>query len=160
MSDILIYIKLPHYERQWCEHHFGSPCTFPAASNVNNVIRHFLKKRPENEVPVTRQPNEIAIALPYSKSKDPRTFNWLTKHGKAAIAEAIDDIFIMQMWEDLTDIGCRHVRQSKLIYDWMASNGIKDDDNNYWNLRKKFDRIKEAYRNGAGINISRGYKHN
>ncbi len=160
MSDIVIYVKLPRYEVEWCEYHFGSPCTFPSATNINNVIRHFLHKRPVDAIPEVRGTNEVAIVLPFSKSKDPRTFNYITKHGKAAIAEAIDDIFVMQMWEDLTDIGSRGVQVSKLIGDWMESNGIKDDENNYWNLRKKFDRIKEAYRNGADVNVSRGYKHN
>ena len=112
MSNILIYVKVPQYEREWCEYHFGSPCDFPVATNLNSVIRHFT----------------------------------------------IDDIFVMHMWEELTDIGCRSVQLSKLIRDWMDSNGISMRGNNYDNLRMKFQRVKDAYRKKS-VNVSRGYKH-
>ena len=51
MSQYLIYIKLPVYEKEWCEHHFGNPSVFPKASNVNAVIRHFTKERPSGALP-------------------------------------------------------------------------------------------------------------
>ena len=46
-----------------------------------------------------------------------------------------------------------------LVMDWMEANGISMTGNNYENLRMKFQRIKDAYKNKAGINVSRGYKH-
>ncbi len=159
MSDILIYIKLPLYEREWCEYHFGRPCEFPSHTNLNHVIRHFSRKRPDGVLPETQQEGELAICLMGSRSKKPEIYNYITKHGKAAIAEAIDDIFVMHMWEDLTDIGCRSVKLSKLVMDWMENNGISMKGNNYENLRMKFQRIKDAYKKNNGINISRGYKH-
>ena len=159
MSTILTYVKLPLYEREWCEHHFGSPCEFPPSTNLNNVIRHFSRPRPAGVAPDVQQPGELAICLMGSKSKKPEVYNYISKHGKAAIAEAIDDIFVMQMWEDLTDIGARSVQLSKLVLDWMDANGISTQGNNYENLRMKFQRIKDAYKNKAGINVSRGYKH-
>lgn len=159
MSNILIYVKLPLYIREWCEHHFGRPCEFPAATNINNVIRHFSRPRPKDMPPETQKEGEMAICLMGSKSKKPEVYNYISKHGKSAIAEAIDDIFVMQMWEDLTDIGCRSVQLSKLVMDWMDANGISMQGNNYENLRMKFQRIKDAYRQKAGVNISRGYKH-
>ena len=45
------------------------------------------------------------------------------------------------------------------INTWMENNGITRTGNNYENLRMKFQRIKDRYRKSAGINISRGYKH-
>lgn len=158
MSDFLVYVKLPQYIREWANFHFGRPCTFPAASNLNNVIRHFARQRPADAPPEIQQPDELAVRIMGSKSKKPETFNYFSRHGKAAIAEAIDDIFVMQMWEDLTDIGCRSVQLSKLVLDWMDANGISMDGNNYENLRMKFQRIKDSYKKN-GINISRGYKH-
>ena len=157
MSDFLIFVKVPDYEREWCEHHFGKPCTFPAQSNLNNVIRHFLKLRPKDAVPRLQEKDEIAIHIPFSKAKNPESYNYMTRHGKEAVAEAINDLFTMHMWEDLTGPGCRGVQVSKLILDWMLSNGIHED--NYHNLRQKFTRIKESYRKNSGMNISRGYKH-
>lgn len=159
MSNILLYVKIPIYEKEWCEHHFGSPCTFPAATNLNNIIRHFSRQRPEGVLPESQKDGELAICILGSRSKKPEVYNYFSKFGKAAIAEAIDDIFIMHMWEDLTDVSVRSVQLSKLILDWMDANGISTSGNNYENLRMKFQRIKDAYKKGAGINISRGYKH-
>lgn len=158
MSQYLVYIRLPRYEREWCEHHFGRPCQFPSSTNLNNVIRHFTRERPADAPPEAQQPGELAVCLMGSKSKRPEQFNYLTRHGKQAVAEAIDDIFTMHMWEELTDIGCRRVQLSLLVMDWMEANGISMEGNNYENLRMKFQRIKDAYRRG-GVNISRGYKH-
>lgn len=154
MSNILIYVKVPAYEKQWCEFHFGSPCEFPSSSNLNNIIRHFSRRRPVGTNPETQQPGELAICLMGSASKKPEIYNYISPHGKHAIAEAIDDIFVMHLWEDLTGRGTRDVQLSSLVYDWMDANGIKDEGNNYWNLRMKFQRIKDAYKKN-GVNISR-----
>lgn len=159
MSSILIYVKLPVYVRQWCEHHFGSPCQFPPQTNLNSVIRHFSRPRPAGTAPEVRREGELAICLMGSRSKKPEVYNYVSSYGKRAIAEAITDIFTMQLWEDLSDIGCRSVQLSLLIRDWMDANGISHGGNNFENLRMKYQRIKDAYRRGAGINVSRGYKH-
>ena len=122
------------------------------------MIRHFSRKRPDGVLPDAQQEGEVAIVLKGSASKKPETYNYISVHGKAAIAEAIDDIFSMQLWEDLTDIGCRSVQLSKLIRDWMDDNGISMQSNNYENLRQKLQRLKDSFKK-SGVNISRGYKH-
>ncbi len=154
----LIYVKVPRYELEWCEHHFGRPCQFPSSSNLPHVLRHFTRERPIDAPAERREEGELAIVLPDSRAKRPDRFNFLTHHGKRAVAEAIDNIFTMHLWEDLTDIGCRSVQLSCLVMDWMEANGISMEGNNYENLRMKFQRIKDAYRR-RGVNISRGYKH-
>ena len=157
MSEFCIYVKVPLYEKEWCEHHFGKPCKFPSQSNINSVIRHFLRTTPKGCTPRQQQPGELAIVIPYSSSKHPRDYNYLSIPGREAVSEAINDLFTIHMFEGLTDPGCRKVKLSKLILDWMLCNGISQD--NYDNMRQKFTRIKEAYRKEADINISRGYKH-
>lgn len=159
MSNIQIYIKLPLYEKEWCEHHFGRPAVFPTGTNLNHVIRHFSRTRPQGIAPDTQQEGELAIQLLGSQSKKPEVYNYIPHYGKIAIAEAIDDLFVMHMWEDLSDISKRKVQLSLLVLDWMENNGITRTGNNYENLRMKFQRIKDRYRKSVGINISRGYKH-
>ena len=157
MSNVLIYIKVPLYEREWCEYHFGKPVVFPQSAHLNNVIRHFSKTRPKGMEPETQQEGEMAVVLMGSASKKPQLYNYISPSGKEAIAKAVDDLFCMHLWEDLTDIGCREVAVTKLIEDWMDSNSISRD--NFHNLRMKFQRLKDAYRK-AGVNVSRRYKHN
>lgn len=159
MSEICIYVPLPQYVREWCRYHFGNPSVFPSGTNLNAVIRHFMRQRPDNCPPRTKQPGELAVVLTGSRSKRPEQYNYVSPSGIAAIAEAISDLFVMHMWEDLTSVGARNVQLSKLIMDWMDSNGISMEGNNYENLRQKFLRIKDKYRTSSKINISRGYKH-
>ena len=159
MSHYLVYVPVPRYEKEWAEHHFGDPCDFPPGTNLHHVLRHFARRRPASAPPDIRHPGELSICLHGSASRKPETYNYFSPHGKVAVAEAIDDIFTMQLWEDLTDIGSRSVRLSHLLQDWMYGNGISMEGNNYENLRQKFQRIKDAYRRGAQINVSRGYKH-
>lgn len=155
--DFLIYIKVPAYQKEWCIHHFGNPCKFPPQSHINAVIRHFIRLRPKLSAPEERKDTDLAIVIPTSQSKHPENYNYLSEPGRAAVEEAVNDIFTKHMWEGLTDIGCRNVKLSYLILDWMSDNGISSD--NYENLRQKFTRIKEQYRKEAGVNLSRGYKH-
>lgn len=156
MSNFTLYVKLPAYEREWCIHHFGNPCVFPAQSNINAVIRHFLRLRPKGAIPELQQSDELAVVIPQSQSKPPQSYNFLTKAGKAAVSEAINDLFTMQMWESLTDSAVRSVAVTHLIEDFMENNGISWE--NFHNLKQKFTRIKDSYRK-HGINVSRGYKH-
>lgn len=156
MSNFTISIKLPTYEKEWCEHHFGKPCQFPAQSNVNSVIRHFLSLRPPGVLPGEDKNGNTCIYIPYSQSKKPESYNYLTNSGKLAVAEAIDDLFRIQMFEDLTGTAVRSVSVKYLIEDWMLKNGISID--NFDNLKQKFTRIRDSYRR-CGVNVSRGYKH-
>lgn len=157
--DYVTYIKLPAYEREWCETHFGKPCEFTRGTNLNSIIRHFMRKRPDSAPPEIKQPGETAIVLVSSASKKVETYNYISKPGKEAIAKAIDDLFVMHMWEDLTGSECRNIQINKLVLDWMEANGISRNDNNFENLRMKFQRIKDTYRKKHNLNISRGYKH-
>lgn len=155
MSQYLIYIKLPVYVREWCEFHFGNPAVFPRHSDINAVIRHFIKQLPEGRVPLTQQPGELAIEIPDSQSKRASVFNYLTDAGRQGIASAIDNLFTMHMYESLTGVGSRGVQVSTLVEDWISTNGISYA--NIDNVRMKFYRIKDSYRKN-GVNVSRGYK--
>lgn len=103
-----------------------------------------------------KKEGELAICIPDSQSKDPYYFNYLTAPGKKAIAEAINDIFTKQMFEDLSAIQFRAIPLTLIIRDWMATNGISYDQEH--NIIQKYTRIKDSYRK-CGVNISRGYKH-
>ena len=156
MSDYLADIKVPVYEREWVEHHFGRPAVFPPQSNINSVIRSFLRLRPADARPEQKEDGDLAVSLPDSQSKRVTSYNYLTKAGRRAIAEAIDDLFVIAIYEYMTDPGVRNTQITLLVQDWMQSNGISFDQEH--NLRMKFYRIRDSYRS-HGVNISRGYKH-
>ena len=56
MSNIVIYLKLETYLKQWLIHSFGSPVRFPAKSNENAIIVALF-----NASRLTRYPKQLQL---------------------------------------------------------------------------------------------------
>lgn len=84
MSNIVFYIKLEPYLKQWLHNSLGNPVVFPPQSNENAVIRRFLRKRPPEVLPELADDELTAIVIPDSKAKPPQYYNYLGKKAKAA----------------------------------------------------------------------------
>ena len=95
MSDFHIYIKMPSYLRQWFIHrHSGTdPMRLNNGSIESKLIKLAVVRPPECFVPHRQQEDEVAICIPYSKSRDPRTYNHITDTGKRALLENIKNAF-------------------------------------------------------------------
>ena len=104
MSKFVVYVQVEPYLKQWLTHSFGDPVEFPSSSNENAVLRRFLSKRPINNLPEQPGERDVAICIPYSKSKSPETYNFLNGHAKQALTESISDLFRINMWSDLGDL--------------------------------------------------------
>ena len=89
MSKFVVYVQVEPYLKQWLTHSFGDPVEFPSCSNENAVLRRFLAKRPVNNQPEQPGERDVAISIPYSKSKSPETYNFLNGHAKQALTESI-----------------------------------------------------------------------
>ena len=85
MSKFVVYVQVEPYLKQWLTHSFGDPVEFPSCSNENAVLRRFLAKRPVNNQPEQPGERDVAISIPYSKSKSPETYNFLNGHAKQAV---------------------------------------------------------------------------
>ena len=73
MSKFVVYIKVEPFVKQWLVHSFGNPVVFPAQSIENSTIRRFTQKQPA-AVPEPPDEEDVAIAIPDSKAKDPLRF--------------------------------------------------------------------------------------
>lgn len=92
MSKFVIYIKVEPFIKQWLIHSFGNPVVFPAQSIENSTIRRFTQKQP-NAIPLPAGQDEVAIAIPDSKAKDPIIYNYLSTYGKKPWQNASTTLF-------------------------------------------------------------------
>lgn len=151
MSKFVVYIKVEPFVKQWLVHSFGDPVVFPAQSIENSTIRRFTQKQPA-AVPEPPDEEDVAIAIPDSKAKDPLLYNHLGQQGKKAVAECINDTFRMNLWaelNDLSDVGCSVM---KAIYSWCEMHGISIDY--AWTIRQRYYRMRDSYLK-KGIDLRR-----
>lgn len=146
MSKLCVYIKLKPYLKEWLVHSLGEPVTFPEHSNVNAVVRTFLQRRPP-DVPVeTNLDGELtAISIPDSKAKPAEYYNYLSNSAKKAVVESIEDLFRMNMWNELAQLAMvddgRGVNTH--VAAWCEMHGISLDS--VETVRQKYFRIRKAY---------------
>ena len=157
MSNFVIYIKLERYLSEWLTHSLGSPVRFPAGSNENAVIRAFIQPTPDGELPETASEGMTAIYIPDSKAKPPARYNHLGERGKAALREAINDLFTRNLWNELRPLDNVNIGVNTRIAAWCELHGIGID--RVETVRQKYYRIREAYRR-RGINLQNSTRNN
>ncbi len=143
MSKYVFYIRLPKYLSEWLTARLGTPVTFPYGSPQNAIIRTYISKRPDG-VPVDCGDDEsIAIVIPDSIAKPPETYNYIGERGRAAVVEAIKDLFLRHLWSDITPLVGTPVKLNSLIAAWCEMNGIGVD--RIETVRQCFYRIRKEY---------------
>ena len=116
----------------------------------NAVLRRFLSKRPINNLPEQPGERDVAICIPYSKSKSPETYNFLNGHAKQALTESINDLFRINMWSDLGDLNDMSCKKMSAFRSWCEQQGI--DIEYAETIRMKWYRMRKAYQE-KGINL-------
>ena len=134
MSKFLIYLKLEPYLHQWLTHSLGNPVVFPARSN--DLYADGL----------------TAVCIPDSKAKPVQYYNYCGPKAKSAIVEAIEDLFRINLWEELLPLSYSTERAecglNKMIAAWCEMHGISDDYTEA--VRQKYYRMRKAYaKNGV-----------
>ena len=147
MSDYLLYVKMPSYLRQWFVHrHSGSePVRLHNGSVESKLIKLALIKTPEFIFPHKQQEDEVAICIPYSKQRDPRTYNHISDTAKRALLENIKNAFAVDCWTFLHDFGSIGKQQKDLIYLYMEQRGIKEDGSCWDAIAKVYQRLRKNY---------------
>lgn len=150
MSKFVVYVEVEPYLKQWLTHSFGDPVEFPVNSNENAVLRRFITKRPINNQPEKPGERDVAICIPYSKAKNPETYNFLNGHAKQALTESINDLFRLNMWCDLGDLNDMSCKKMSAFRSWCVQQGI--DIEYAETIRMKWYRMRKAYQE-EGINL-------
>ena len=138
---------MPSYLRQWFIHrHSGTdPVRLNNGSIESKLIKLAVVRPPESVIPHRQQEDEVAICIPYSKFRDPRTYNHITDTGKRAFLENIKNSFDVDCWTFLHDFGKIGKQQKDLIYLFMEQRGIKEDGTCWDSIAKIYQRLRKNY---------------
>jgi hypothetical protein len=147
MSEYCIYVKMPPYLRQWFIHRHGgnNPVQLIRGSIESKLLQRATVRMPENIMPPRLQEGEIAINIPYSKSHDPRIYNYITETGKRALIQRIKEDFDLDVWDYLRDFGKIGAQQKDLINLFMEQRGIKEDGTCWDSIAKIYQRLRKNY---------------
>jgi len=170
MSEYTVYLHLPKYLAEWyahhCrEHHFmnngvtyqnnwtlDEPIVPIKDSYESLVLKHYIGRQPSVEQQKKDEehyvaPNDVrvAIALPYYKEKDPRTYNYLGPKAEAMLVKAIRDAFKIDLWEELYEFRkMRQFRQDEHILCYMENHHITDDGTAWDSIAKVYQRMRKT----------------
>lgn len=141
MSKFVVYIELKPFIAQWSVHHFGRPVTFPPQSVGNARIVAVLMKRPDGAVPDVEQEGLTPVAIPYSKQKDPESWNYVTNSGKRFIAEYIESLFKDNLYKELNEMCGEDSKIHTAAHTWCEMHGIDIEYSD--TIRQRFYRERE-----------------
>lgn len=145
MSQFCIYLKLKPYLKEWLINSLGEPVHFVDNSNENAVIRTFVRIRPMDKPVEVKGDDEIAIAIPDSKAKPAARYNYMGERGKQALKEAIEDLFIQNLWKEMHQLAltCAGKGVNTHIAAWCEMHGISID--HVETVRQKLYRLRKNY---------------
>lgn len=144
MNDYVIYLKVEPYLAQWLINSFGNPVELIRDSPESKLVKRFLDIQPQGIKPDLGHDANISVIIPFSKDKDPRTYNYLSPRAKKMLAESFYSIFINNLWTELGDLENIHCSITDVIYAWLEKHGI---DECHWEcVRQKYFRIRKKYR--------------
>lgn len=148
MSNVIIYLNgVEPYLKQWFinEHGGNDPVNLVRGSAESNILKLFLKKRPDDVLPESPLPDALAIFAPSFKKQDPRTYNYLPHSAKVALHQCIKNRFDVQMWHDLHRFGNVGKQNDELVYAWMEAHGIELSERNWNAIVKRYQRKRNIY---------------
>lgn len=145
-----VFLTLEPYLAQWLIHEGGGeyPIRIKRGSAEADLLEMFLKPQPKDPDyrPQTKPlPGQVEIVLPYFKHKDIRTYNYLSPRGEICLHACIRNRFKVKLCKELHTVGNVVKRNDVAISEWMAANGIQDDDTNWNTIAKILQRNRAIY---------------
>lgn len=153
---LFVYIRLSGYLREWLIHTMGTPVVFPAHSAENAILARHMSRLPRGAQPNLCHEGDIAIVVPHIRYKPQTEFNYLGRRGQVELVDAIDNLFCIDMWNNLTP----HLASKSInscIDHWCAQRGISIE--NIEAVRQRFYRLRKNY-GQYNIILGKKYKKN
>jgi len=151
--NLLIYLRLSSYLREWLAATLGSPAKFPPHSVENAIIARHIGRLPHGKQPDLYEEGDIAIVVPVIRYKPATEYNYLGRRGRVELADAIDALFCIDMWNNLSPYLASGNINGR-IDDWCQERGISMDNTEA--VRQRFYRLRNNY---AQYNIILGKKY-
>lgn len=149
--DYFIYLKVESYLAQWITKSLGDPVDLPRESPEIKLIKRFLDTQPKGLNPDTGTESNLKVIIPWSKEKDPRTYNYLSPRAKEILIESFETIFLNNLWSELGSLENINASLTNVIYAYLEKHGI--DEEHWETIRQKYYRIRKRYQK-KGIKLS------
>ena len=151
--DYYLYLKVSPYLADFITHSFGNPVELDRDSPESRIIRKYISKTPKDEKPDMGQDSNLTIRIPYFKEADPRVYNYMGKAAKNALVESFYQLMDKSMMEEIGSLeNCIRGKTSPMIYAWMESHGIPDNETNWYAISQKYYRLRKKYlKNGIKL---------
>lgn len=144
MSDYCIYLKVEPYLKHFLENSFGDPVRVVRDSPESRIIRQFISKTPDDEIPDLGKDANLRVSIPYFKEADPRVYNYMGERAKIALIDSFDHLLKACMMKELGTLeNSRRGELSKQIYAWMEKHGIPEES--WYTISQKFYRLRKRY---------------
>lgn len=155
MKDIVVYLRVERYIKQWLENALGNPVRFPARSYENELLHRLLSRRPQGVQPrLVAEPEEVAIVIPDRSDHKPEYYNYLSRRSQTAMVCAIDGLFRLALWSECAPLIGSTAGLNAGIDEWCCRQGIDLDSREA--VRQKFYRMRKTYRL-TGIVLGKTY---
>lgn len=143
MKNMVVYLRLNRYLREWLTFHLGCPVRFPNRSYENALLHRLLSKRPEGAPPSLPVEGAVPVVITDCSYKKPEHYNYLGRRGEQAMAVAIEALFRLDLWSGCAPLIHSGAEINRGIDAWCAASGISLDAREA--VRQKFYRIRRDY---------------
>lgn len=145
MSDVIIWIDMEPYLRQWYIHDGGGnvPVRLKKGGPDSNLLRCLLRKQPPGAHEETEREGAVPIVVPYYRGKNIQANHYLDHDARVAFHNHVRNRFQVELWKDLHKTRFVRKRKQDLIYAWMEKHGIEDSETNYFAIQKIYQRLRK-----------------
>lgn len=147
MKNLTVYLYLEPYLQQWLRHSLGEPVRFPPQSYENHLLRNLLQRTPtinsHHTIPYGRDAQCIAVVIPDNAHHRPEYYHHLSRRAHALMVRAIESLFRIHLWSDLSPIIYSHQPLNQAIDEWCEQHNIDIDYRE--GVRQKFYRMRRSY---------------
>lgn len=152
-----VFLELEPYLAQWLRHQSGGeyPIRIKRGSAEADLLECFLRpqpKDPDYTPQLKAEPGQVEIVLPWFKSKDIRTYNYLSPKAAVCLHMCIRNRFHVTFWKEMYTLANVKRCINISLEEWMEKNGIEVDDRNYNTLQKIFQRKRATYCQNTKLN--------
>lgn len=146
-NQVFIHVKFKPYLAQWLINDNGGtlPIVFPKYSVENRILQLFLIPLPPNAIPNLPTEDSLPIVIPQYKYGDPKRINYLPVAAMKCLCDTIRERFLVELWTSLHQFGYIGKKRQKILEAYMESHGIENNDTNFNDLLKIYQRQRDAY---------------
>ncbi|MBD5226881.1 MAG: hypothetical protein HDS67_02335 [Bacteroidales bacterium] len=144
MSEILLYLEMPAYLRDWLVWSHGgvSPIRPRRGSIESNILEQYLRPWPSDRIPDRPTEGCLTIALPYFKTKDPRSNSFLPESARKLFLHSVRIQFDNDLTKSLLGTAMTRETLSDAIAAFCEARAIEMTDTSIEAVTKRWRRLR------------------